>query len=225
MKSVTVAMGIVLLLILRGMASADSRPNQHQERSDDNTTSAQQRQPIPMVPLSVQDSVSAALHDALAALHAEQEAHAKDNHSSYEPWYAPSVLIQIGLPIIGGFYTYFAWRQWTAIKEQTRLTGETLIADKRAFVTADTFFQFWELDRNTSLYNWRLSPRYRNTGSTPTKNLRSQVHCEVRNEPLPDRYPFVCDENAFGTGVIGPQSEMRGGSAPKGAAIAPPRHR
>jgi hypothetical protein len=29
-----------------------------------------------------------------------------------EPWYSPSVLVQIGLLVIGFFYTLFARRQW-----------------------------------------------------------------------------------------------------------------
>jgi hypothetical protein len=199
--------------------SNESRPDEHQKGSNKQTGIIQSAEPT--VPLSLYRTTQTALNDALLSLHAEQEARAKDQTPGYEPIYAPSVLVQFGLFVIGFFYTLYARRQWFAITEQTRLIEETLVADKRAFITADTFWQFWVLDTNNGSYHWRLTPRYRNTGGTPTKNLRSQVHCEVRNEVLPDNYAFACDERAYGTGVIGPQSETRGGTAPQGAPITP----
>jgi hypothetical protein len=138
-----------------------------------------------------------------------------------EPWYAPSVLVQIGLLVIGFFYTLFARRQWQAIREQTRLIEESLIADKRAFVCADLVLYLWELDSVTGLYNFRLRPRYRNTGSTPTKDLRSHVECDIRNSWLPPGYIFTDQNATVGTGMIPPNGESTGGMAPQNAPITP----
>jgi hypothetical protein len=139
---------------------------------------------------------------------------------SYEPIYAPSVLVQIVLVIIGALYTYFAWRQWQAIKEQAQLTKDSLIADKRAFVFADSFTQTFEPDPSTGLYNWRLRPRWRNTGSTSTSKLRVYVQCEIRNSPLPANYTFPQEQNDA-KGMIGPHHEMLGGPAPQRTGITP----
>jgi hypothetical protein len=140
-----------------------------------------------------------------------------------EPWSAPSVLVQIGLLIIGAFYTYFAWRQWQAIKLQGRLTEETLVADKRAFVCADGIVPLWDPPSATApnVYNWRLRPRYRNTGGTPTKELRSHVECDIRNAPLPTGHIFVDQNEIVGSGLIGPNAESAGGTAPQGTPITP----
>jgi hypothetical protein len=136
-------------------------------------------------------------------------------------WSTPSVLVQIGLLVIGFFYTLFARRQWLAIKRQTELIEESLIADKRAFVCADGLLYFWEAIPNTNLYNFRLRPRYKNTGSTPTKSLRSHVECDIRNTQLPPGHIFT-DQNAnVGTGMIPPHSECTGGVAPQGTPITP----
>lgn len=189
-------------------ASRHPRPYQHQKTADKQTSNAEQRQPEPTVPLAVFNSSQAALFRALDTLHAEQEAHAKENNANYEPWHAPSVLVQIGLLIVGALYTYFAWKQWTAIREQARLTEEALIADKRAFVAADNIVPLWDQPTEAGHYNWRLRPRYRNTGSTPTRDLRSHVECEIRNTPLPAGHNFVAQNTAVGTGMRSPHARL-----------------
>jgi hypothetical protein len=90
-------------------------------------------------------------------------------------------LVQIGLFIVGSCYTYFAWRQWQAIKQQAKLTEDTLIADKRALVFADNLRQLFDPPDASGCYNWRLRPLDRNSGATPTRELISHVHCEVRS--------------------------------------------
>jgi hypothetical protein len=212
---------VLIALDMGSAASQNSRPNQHQKSTNEQPNAAEQRQPEPAVPLSVYNSSQTALLQAINALHAEQEARAKENHPSYEPWYAPSVLAQIGLLIIGSFYTYFAWRQWTAIKEQARLTKEALVADKRAFVFADNIVSLWDPPNETGIYNWRLRPRYRNTGGTPTKNLRSHVECDIRNTVLPPGHAFTAQSTPCGTGMIPPSGDSTGGIAPQGSAITP----
>ncbi len=219
MKRSYVAILIASALVLSA-ASRNSRPNEHQKTADEQTNVTEQRQPEPTIPLSVHKATESALNAALIALHSEQEAHAKDQHSNYEPIYAPSVLIQVGLLVVGIFYTKYAKRQWVAIKEQSRLIEESLILDKRAFVCADGLYYFWESD-GAGLYNFRLRPRYRNTGSTPTKNVRSHVECDIRNAVLPPGHVFVDQDANVGTGVIPANGESIGGAAPQHAAITP----
>src|SRR5260221_8887285 len=78
-------------------ASRNVRPDEHQQRADKQPDVTQQRQPEPSVPLTLYNTTQSALHDALIALHTEQEARAKDQHPDYDPTYALSVLIQFAL--------------------------------------------------------------------------------------------------------------------------------
>jgi len=115
----------------------------------------------------------------------------------------------------------FTGTLWIATSRQAQLTEETLIADKRAFIFADNYMQFWELDATTNLHNWRFRPHWRNTGSTPTRRLTMHVECEVRNTMLPEGYAFTYDRTQIGKGIIPPKGEMLGGIAPQAAAITP----
>jgi len=131
---------LIVLVLALGIANAERAspkhpaPDQHQERSDKHSEGAE-RGPlvssVPMVPLSVQETSQSALLEALRALHAEQEARAKDRRLSYEPWYAPAVLAQIVLCFIGAGYTYYAARQWGSIREQTLIANKTLLLQFR----------------------------------------------------------------------------------------------
>jgi hypothetical protein len=210
---------LLTLVVLPSAASAESknlRADEHQKRPNEQANVIEQRQPGPSVP--VRDTE---LSSALGALHSEQEARAKEEHAEDEGWHAPSVLVQIGLLIIGSCYTLFARRQWLAIKRQTELIEESLIADKRAFVCADGLYYFWEAIENTTLYNFRLSPVYRNTGSTPTKNLRSHVECDIRNTVLPPNHVFFDQNQEVGSGMIPPNGQNGGGRAPQNTPISP----
>jgi hypothetical protein len=109
---------------------------------------------------------------------------------------------------------------WIATSRQGVLNREALIADKRAFVSADGFKQEWVHDIATDTYSRRFRPHWKNTGSTPTKRLTTHVECEIRNTPLPDGYVFTATNAHIGRGVIPPQSDVYGGAAPL-AAIQP----
>src|SRR5271169_6360280 len=119
---------IAAALLLSGastnVASRKARPNQHQEKAHKKPESAKPSNPEPSVPLRDLETAQLATLNAIYALHAEQEARAKQQHTQYERWYAPAVLIpiipQIFLIIIGIFYTRYAYRQWVAIKQQAK---------------------------------------------------------------------------------------------------------
>lgn len=113
-------------------ASHNPREKKHQEPANEAAQTAKPLEPEPSVPLRDFEAAQSALLDALRALHAEQEARSKDQHPSYEPIYAPSVLIQFALLIVGFFYTLYARRQWAAIKTQARIANDALIENRKA---------------------------------------------------------------------------------------------
>jgi hypothetical protein len=117
----------------------------------------------------------------------------------------------------------FTGTLWAATNRQAVLTKEALIANNRAFVFVPGFSQFWERDGETGHYNWRLRPALRNSGGTPTRNATMYVECEIRNTPLPPRYPFTPQVENTANVTIPPRFDLSGGIAPRnpGAAITP----
>lgn len=97
-------------------ASNQARPNERKKPAAEKAASTANQEE--QVPLSLLRSEQAAFLKAIGAAEAQAEAEAKKNHPQYEPWNAPSTLIQIGLLIVGVFYTIFACLQWAAIRRQ-----------------------------------------------------------------------------------------------------------
>src|ERR1700727_1559738 len=107
---------LIALSMPLSLASAKAWPNRHQERAKQETNITNPSRPDPLA-----TDYLATISKTLVDLQTEQKARAEDQYPSYEPIYAPAVLIQIGLLIVGFFYTLYAKRQWAAIKRQTAL--------------------------------------------------------------------------------------------------------
>lgn len=110
---------------------------------------------------------------------------------------------------------------WRSGEKQLQLTKDALVADKRAFVFAVGLMQYWERDSQTGLYNWRFRPQWRNSGDTPTKNMRMNFECVVRDSPLPAGFDLDHAAIEPGTGLLAPKDQMFGGLAPRGNPITP----
>jgi hypothetical protein len=108
----------------------------------------------------------------------------------------------------------FTCTLWLATSKQGELTREALIADKRAFVFPIGFKQLYDKDEKTGLYGWRFRPTWRNSGDTPTRNMRLHAMCELRNSELPDDFNFDYPTTIVGPGLLGPKYESGGGLAP-----------
>jgi hypothetical protein len=115
-------------------ASIEPRPKPHQEKPNRNIQNAEPHQPESTVPLRNLDAAEAATLNALRALHAEQEARAKENRTDDEAFYAN--LISLGLLVVGAVYSLLAWKQWAAIKEQARISRASLAANRIALGVA-----------------------------------------------------------------------------------------
>lgn len=110
-----------------------------------------------------------------------------------------------------------------ATERQVRLTKESLVADKKAFVYATGPAQFWTMDEKTRDYVWHFRAQWQNSGDTPTKNMRMFAECEVRTSPLPEGFDFDRPTIAPGSAFIPPKGSVLGGLVPTPgrAAISP----
>jgi hypothetical protein len=150
---------------------------------------------------------------------------------SNQPWWQGPLetangLATVVIAIATTVYAAYAAKQWRAIRDQSKIAQDALIADKRAIIFAPGFNQFWEHDPTTNLFHWRFRPILRNGGDTPTRKMRMYVNCEIRNTALPAGYSFsphdstAVDINIV-EGMIPPKIDLQGGVVPRGAAVTP----
>jgi hypothetical protein len=62
------------------------------------------------------------LLETLRAMADQQKAANEQNNAGNKSWDSPSMLVQIGLFVVGAGYTIFAALQWSAIKRQAAIT-------------------------------------------------------------------------------------------------------
>ncbi|MGA9851661.1 MAG: hypothetical protein WBR15_01860 [Gammaproteobacteria bacterium] len=84
----------------------------------------------------------------------------------------------------------------------------------RAYVRAVGITPLWEHSADHRTYNWRFRPKWENSGSTPTKNLRLHVNFALRDTELPTDFDFNYETHAVGTGLIAPKITLHGGVTP-----------
>jgi hypothetical protein len=133
---------IVLCLLLSGNKSASAASNQarliqHKEAAGKQSKAAQQRQPEPTVPLSVYKATESALLEALVQIRAQQEAAPKQHRAQYEPLYAPAVLAQFCLILVGVAYTIVSWRQLRSIRAQSEIAAASANAATKSARAAE----------------------------------------------------------------------------------------
>jgi hypothetical protein len=156
------------------LASKDPGTNKHQEKSAHNTEGVQPRQPEPTVSEALLQAEQAALVDALRAIDAQQKITAQQQHPDYEPWYAPEVLAQFGLIVIGGLYTLVTWRQLRQISRS--------VTSERPYLLVGAI-DFGEKEPS---YDAKIRPRHvpapivtlTNYGRTPAIIIRAQLSFE-----------------------------------------------
>jgi hypothetical protein len=134
LTSILIASTLLLNVADRGSAaSGNPRQNQHKEQAQEHLLGVQPRESEEAsVPLSVFETAQAALADALHAVKAAEEITEKHDRLQYEPWYAPAVLAQFGLIIVGLAYAIVGWRQARFMKDATGAAERSANASEQA---------------------------------------------------------------------------------------------
>lgn len=105
--------------------SRELRPDKHKETPKEQKD-ATENQAEPTSPTAFEKS----LVETLRTIADQQQTDSEQNDASHKSWNTPSVLVQIGLLIVGAVYSFFAILQWRAIQRQANI----MVASERAWV-------------------------------------------------------------------------------------------
>lgn len=121
-----------------------------------------------------------------------------------------------GANAIMALFTVLLWRSteklWDAAQEQSGITKNALIGVERAFVFLEDVELRYVGTEGWSGGDWRILPRLKNSGTTPTKNARVCISMMEFGPEIPDNYEFP--DSWLGTKLepmsilIGPQASV-----------------
>jgi hypothetical protein len=198
---------LIVAALLISASSRNPRTDQHKKQSAEHSEGADDRKPEATIPLTVYESEQSALVNAqtelltaLRTINAQAEAATKQKHSDYEPWYAPAVLAQFALVMIGAVYSLFAWKQWGSIREQARIANTSLLLQFRPKLVIrnvvikpaisdpkgdpnQTFIFFEGFPITGQFY-------VGNVGGSPATITQSLCMVHWQKGPLPMRHPY-----------------------------------
>ena len=96
----------------------------------------------------------------------------------YEPWYAPAVLAQIVLIVVGVAYTAVSWRQLRAIRRQGEIAQKTLDISREPYL-APTEFELDVRRFDDGSLCFSVAYRFTNYGPGATVIEHAAVICEM----------------------------------------------
>jgi len=117
---------------------------------------------------------------------------------------------------------WFTYSLSNASKEQGLLTQitadiakESLIVGNGAFVFVIDFVWTWETAPDDLLgdpITYTFRPVWQNSGNTQTKNMVTMVAIELSDSIISDQFDFTAAKTATQPALIGPKSQIRGGT-------------
>jgi hypothetical protein len=117
---------------------------------------------------------------------------------------------------------FLAWITWelAGVTGNQAKTTKDMHEARRAYVFAVGIFSEWVPvstgDRKRPVeYHWRVRPTWKNTGETPTRNLRVYTDWDFAIPPAFPNFNFDRVTLAPGVGLIPPDTTMQGGPVPR----------
>jgi hypothetical protein len=109
-----------------------------------------------------------------------------------------------------------------ASEKSADIARHAMIAGQRAFVFPVLLVPEWLIGDQPGHFNWQFRPMWRNSGDTPTKNMKMHSRYELRDTLLPDDFDFDYPTTDVGIALIPPKTEYAGGMAPAAPATITP---
>jgi len=150
--------------------------------------------------------------EAIRAIANEQKTANEQNDASQKSWYAPSVLINIGILIAVAIYTVFAGLQWAAIRKQANIAlqqANTIVQQQRPWLTVTaTDPENWPPSVDINLLSFPLRIDFgssvKNTGNSPAFLTQQHINVVAISLPIPDDMPPYSDPPRFAEMIIPP---------------------
>lgn len=121
---ILIASGLLLSAAVENVdPSAASREITPGEHVDATTSEAKRTSPT---------DFEKSLLEILQKIADQQKAAYEVTGAAQTSWDSPSTLLNVGLLIVGACYTFFAWRQWTAIRDQGKIAAEGVLVNQIA---------------------------------------------------------------------------------------------
>src|SRR5271167_2920159 len=126
----------LLLSAARTASALEHKRNDrdHQQQTSEQNEKSSNAQPTLLVP---SPAYYAAILGELGALISEEVTKAEQERADHESWNPPTVwqfVVSVVLAGIGALYTFFAWRQWIAIRRQGDIAQDTLTQTSRPWI-------------------------------------------------------------------------------------------
>lgn len=120
-------------------------------------------------------------------------------------------LVVVGV-IQAALLTYQLFFIPKSFKESRRagdIARESMVVSNRAYTHYDGCIWRSHTELKDGQVFWRISPRWKNGGNTPTRHLRVFVSYELRDTPLPEDFNFQVPKNLVEVAiVIGPKDSV-----------------
>ena len=222
---------IASVFVLSGASkSGDANPPQplNQVRSDEHKTPTEHietnadNQPNNPTPFQAQ------LLETLRAVAKQHKSAYEQTRPDQKSWNSPSVFINIGLLFIAAVYTFFAWRQWQAIRRQADITSDQIIEARKATEAAQrsadaaklqidlviSHERPWLIVNPDKEPDWLISNKdpfggpvewsVKNVGRTPAFLTELAVKVDIMPLPIPEQRPDYPQSKPFAKFIIPP---------------------
>jgi len=111
----------------------------------------------------------------------QEEQTNNDRHATYE---RTNNRILAGILIVTTIYAYFAYGQWSVLRESMQITNRACVSFKHISLAK-------VLDeKGEKVVAFRFTPQWENSGNTPTQNMTTLVTAKWPETPLPENYEF-----------------------------------
>jgi len=182
--SILIVSALLPNVALSASALQNERDNRHhQQQTNEQSQKRPGAQPTLLVP---SPAYYAAILGEFRALISEEVAKAEQEHADRKDWNTPAFWISVTLAGIGALYTFFAWRQWIAIRRQGDIAETTLRETSRPWI-APAFAVISGLRFDPDGVRVAVRGVFTNTGSTPAIDARIEMRlilCAESESPI-----------------------------------------
>jgi len=183
---------LILFFLILSSASEGAEQRLKQVRPDKNKSATQNVQKTADKQPEKPSQFQAEVIETLRTIAKQNKTAYEQGRADEKSWNSPSVLVNVGLLIVGVAYTLFAWRQWLAIHRQGDIADKTLNHIDRQAAAAERTLDAIEKQVIVASDSVSVAKAAAETASRQTEILkagqRPWIMFQVDDWGLPDRH-------------------------------------